>query len=414
MKFVAKARSKARPIDQFCPTLSHSEEGKEWLTQFFDKDKAVATKLLDSLTVITNDELVAGLFTFLKAKMDEYGEVIALFAARENSGDPYFRNKVSRPLSNSSREDVGSEATIAHLCRDLCKKLGPNALNHPSLRTMKEKKCRHIFFIDDFVASGERLRKFFIWFYSNKTVRSWHSFKRIKFHALAYSATSIGIEKSRQLRLEEDILICRKADTASDKWNSLELEGIKELCRDYSTFTSRPFWPLGFESVFSLIVFMHKCPNTSPAILWATNGEKWYGIFSNRPELEVPDLMKYVHDSHALVHSDNILDVGSSQRPVSSLRQSLPESYHGVLRTLRKGCDARVISSLTDIPVYKVSKILTQLERAGWITADRRLTDVGRYVLAQSKPERTRQKPIDGNLDFYYPLSLRSPTSSSS
>ena len=181
---------------------------------------------------------------------------------------------------------VGSEGIISNLCRDIAKST-TDVLNHPSIPEMRSARCRHILCVDDMIGSGFRMIKFVEWLYQNTTVRSWHSLHYISFVACAYSASAIGRGYVAKNRLISNVQIVQSIGEGRSIWTRKQREYFQDLCERYAEFTRKPDWPIGFQNAFTMNIFPHNCPNTTPAILWASKTGSWRGIFAGRPEFYI-------------------------------------------------------------------------------------------------------------------------------
>ena len=103
---------------------------EEWLSQFEESDRSTAKLLLDSILYISNYQLIMGLREIVNGFLKDHAVgPIALFAARENPGEAYWRGNL-RPQSVAGRMPVGSEGIISNLCRDIAKST-TDVPNHP-------------------------------------------------------------------------------------------------------------------------------------------------------------------------------------------------------------------------------------------------------------------------------------------
>jgi hypothetical protein len=113
-------------------SLSSTPEGDSWLCQFDESDRETARLLLDSILYVSNAQLIAGLHGLIKDfRRDKASGPMALFVARENTGELYWRRDL-RPLSVIGRQPVGSEGMLSNLCRDIARS-NSDILDHPSI-----------------------------------------------------------------------------------------------------------------------------------------------------------------------------------------------------------------------------------------------------------------------------------------
>ncbi len=262
----------------------NTNQGRLWLSQFHESDQDIAKLLLEDLLYISNDQLIDGLYnTITSFAQSKKSDIIALFTARENTGERYWRNESKRPLSVSGRLPLGSEGIIAGLCRDISQS-NSKILDHPSIQEMKKSKCRYILIVDDMIGSGTRMEGFVKWLYQNRTIKSWHSLGYINFISCSYAASNIGKNYVLQNKICSDVINYQSVGYGRSIWNNDQKNQIEDLCNRYGSYTSRPSIPLGYKGAFTAIVFTHKCPNTNPVILWSSKTKSWNAIFSARPE----------------------------------------------------------------------------------------------------------------------------------
>lgn len=396
-------------------SLSNTSHGKFWLSQFDESDRAAARLLLDSILYVSNDQLIAGLYDLIKDFLKHHAlGPIALFVARKNTGETYWRAD-SRPLSVAGRRPVGSEGILSNLCRDIASS-NTQILDHPSIREMRNSHCRHILCIDDMVGSGSRMVSFVEWLYRNKTIRSWHSLHYIEFIACAYAASANGQQYVAQANQYSSIRLAQSIGVGRSIWTKDQREQIENICKIYSQYTSRQKWPLGFQDAFTCIIFAHKCPNTNPAILWASKTNAWNAIFPDRPEF-IMDGLTVGRNRH---QQERILNaLGHTRLTKPSFFSKLSDESRQLLTLLSCLAAHRHRESvLSDILELRLPIIRQQIELClmyDWIDAGKRLTHMGKKVLiAARRNECIPTINIEIKNDFYYPQTFRSPLSSPS
>ena len=398
--------------------LSTTAKGQSWLSQFRESDKGVATLLLDSVVYITNEQLISGLRDVILgiAETIKNGS-IALLTARKNTGEPYWSKPAKRPLSVAARRGVGSEGDISHLCRDLAN-AHEDILDNPSLDEMRNSHCHTVICVDDIIGSGRRMTSFVEWLHRNKTIRSWRSLGYTKFIACAYAGSQMGIRAVSQHRLFADRHIVQAVGDGRATWSKVQRDAVIALCDQYTEYTRKDSrWALGFEGAFTLLVFPHKCPNTTPAILWASKTGGWTGIFENRPELTISPA-DFCRAPRA--RQDRILDtLAHTGLTKPSLFGKLDTSSRELLLLL--ACVAKrrfkdwILSDIIEVSLPTLRAMLSKCREMGWINDHNRLTEAGRDALDAAKRNDCLQTDnIAVREDFYYPQTFRSPARSSS
>lgn len=399
--------------------LSETEAGKCWLQQFAQKDIDAAKLLLESLIFVSNNEFIKGIQTLIENFLEQYSGVVALFAAREvdkNSGtnERYFENQSERPISINAHRMVGSEGIITNLCRDLSFSNSSRILDHPSINLMRKKQCRWLLSLDDIIGSGWRMSKFINWLYDDPHIKSWISFGLVNFVSVTYTATSSGIGYVKSKSRNDVIKYCQGSLAGRSTWTDEQKKAVEDLCIRYAKYTSNPQKPLGHEKKFTLTIFQHKCPNTVPAILWASKKNSWFGLFSERPELVLNQWPTKQH------YQDEILrSLGHTQLTTSSLFSKL--NRHSKNLVLLLACLAmrkrneHILSDMLQLSIPEISIMIAKCKEYGWIGSERYLTETGRNVFETAKKNNYLSSiKIEINDEFCYPKTLRSPAGSSS
>lgn len=389
---------------------------RSWLSQFDAADQTTAKLLIDSLLYVSNDHLISGLhdlvFAFVR---DVASGPVAIFAARENTGETYWRRD-SRPLSVPGRQPVGSEGILSNFCRDLAKSV-KGVHDHPSIKQMRKARCRHIICLDDMVGSGSRMVTFAEWLYENKTIRSWHSLNYISFVACTYCTSIVGETKVAQSRLYSSSYQVQSVGNGRSIWTQDQRTAIQDLCQKYAQYTRKPDWPLGFQNAFTAIVFSHKCPNTNPAILWASKRGSWNALFDQRPEFILKGTGR---QDRRLRLQERILNaLGHTRLTRPSLFGRLNTESRQLLVLLsclaaRRYRDT-ILSDILESPLPVIRGQIAQCQSYKWIDDTRHLTQLGKDILVAARRNQCiPSKEIELKEDFYYPITLRSPESSPS
>jgi hypothetical protein len=262
--------------------LSVTPRGSAWLEQFDLRDRDAARTILSELTLVSHNEFERSLTKLIVEETKSLRGKVALFATREyDPKQPYFKKgKLTSAVAEGS--DLGSEARVASLIRNLCRGNQTKFLNHPTISKMRGARCRALFVIDDFIGSGERTSDFISWIWQNSTIRSWHSYHLISFRAIAYSSTAIGARRVAQEKAKPKVCLYRDCPTFYDMpWTRSFRQKILSVIDKYGARTS--FWmdARGYDMTATALVFEHGCPDNCPAILWApqTPSAPWQPLF---------------------------------------------------------------------------------------------------------------------------------------
>ncbi|MBJ7437820.1 MAG: hypothetical protein JHD35_02180 [Sphingopyxis sp.] len=302
------------------------------------------------------------------------------------------------------------------MIRNLAKAYPDKLLNHPSLETLRAKRARAIFVVDDFIGSGKRTKEFITSMWHSPSIMSWHSRRQIKFHAVTYSGTAFGLWAVRALKCAPDVMIARDCPTFDDMpWREETRNAVRLLCDRYGRRTSRPGMRFGFRETMAALVFEHGCPNNAPSILWAPWTEKsgWRPLFPDRAVLPAqasafpPDIL--ARDPVALLS-----DLADNPEHVTMAVSGAPPlgiTTTTVLALVATGVRSRAaLSYATGYSSRACTELLDRCIARGYLTATLRLTAAGRAELAAA-PDRGRRKlqvPPIGE-DDYYPQQLRGP-----
>jgi hypothetical protein len=122
--------------------------GRDWLAQFDYGDRENARRLIDSLTLVSHSEFERALADLILAHAAAVEGPIALYATREmDPARSYFdqaasgagiREKNSQQVDAvASGSDLGSEARVAAMIRNLAKADPKKILNHPGVSGMR-------------------------------------------------------------------------------------------------------------------------------------------------------------------------------------------------------------------------------------------------------------------------------------
>lgn len=397
--------------------LLDADQAIAWLDQFLDRDRIVATRLLESLILVEDSAFKDRLARLIRERVAKAAGCCAIFASREVHPASYFpANPDQRPDAVGGGAGVGSEGPVANLIRDIVRDIGPKALDHPSINIMRATKCREILLVDDLVGTGHRLKKFCNALYGHPTIRSWTSLGFLHFTGIVYAKTLRGERYVLKYSPVRSVIASRTIGSGRRWWSNQDRKEMASLCRGYAPMTTRPGLPLGIGEAFTCVVFQHKCPNTAPAILWAS-GRKWRGMFSDRPGFDFP--VWEVQNHPDLNHQSVLQSVGQHRLSRSDWPKYI--SSGGRLRMMTLAAVAKritkpgILSDILDVEQQLAERSLDECVKAGWLTWEHRLTSAGRIELENAKRlllvEETHP-PLKAN--FYFPKQFRGAKSSSS
>jgi hypothetical protein len=380
--------------------LSETKAAKSWIAQFDETDRETAILILDSLIYVSNEELNNG----LKEKLQEFinyhqKEYIALFAVKDVIEGNYWEANREQLLSS----DIGSEAIISHFCRDISK-TNDFLLNHPSIETMRNKKCKHIIVVNDIVGSGDQTIKFCNWLYNHPTIKSWISLKYIDINVCSYAWAKIGHDNLKRNKIISELLIAQPIESGRSFWSSEDWQKIIDVCNKYSAYTSRKSMPLGYKEVFTFIYFSHKCPNNSPAIIWAPHSKNWKSIFTTRPD--------FILDSKSFFLKFDIKKfLGYLNLTKSILLTSFNEETKIMVVILnffsKKRYSIENISEMLGMPVTGVNKYVEKLFTMNLMDRNYKVTIMGKSLIRSARKTKIIRSELELKDEFYYPKQLR-------
>lgn len=392
---------------------------RAWLGNFADEEQPSARLLLDGLDLVGQDRLQRDLTSLLVDLAATLQSPIALVPVRElHPGQSYFSltNNDARAALLNANSYPGSEALVANIANSLRRATG-NAgafTASPSLRNMRDARCRTVLFVDDFSGSGDRIVKFDAAFRRHPTIRSWLSFGWIKIQVAVFATTTVARSRLETHFGRDSVHIHRMCPTFADRpWGMRERQAIEVLCHKYVTASAKGD-ALGYRRSRGLMAFAHSVPNNIPAILWqgGPRGRGWRSFFLNQ---SVPgDLLELFGDA------------SPEERALDSLRSLRQQRLaEGGWRTAADGRIARVllvlaalsrrpatigrVMSQTGLARLEVLSIIAAARGWGLVGITLRLTDDGLRELAYAKGVTLKDEVIllHGSAEPYYPRSLR-------
>jgi hypothetical protein len=395
--------------------LQLTPRGEAWLRQFDIADLEDAKKLLSALTLVSHSEFERSLTALIMQVADSAGGPIALFATREiDATTPLFENDASCPDAVSGGSDLGSEARVAAIIRNLSRAEPEKYLNHPSVQEMRLAKCRALVCVDDFIGSGERTREFLQAIWKNRSIRSWKSMGIVALHAVAYSATEAGKLLVESMKGKIQVTIERDCPTLGAlPWKNVMRKRIDRLLKIYATRTAYPHDPLGYNNTGAALVFEHGCPDNCPVVFWAPAAPNaaWTSLFPNR---------SVVHSEKSAFPPEiarrdpvvTMIDVGQKRLAASgalSRRGPIGNVILTVLALAAKGIRTRsALSHATGVSALNCGRILDLCVGWKFLNPRLRLTKAGLAELnyAKSFVPGQGEVPMIGENE-YYPKQLR-------
>lgn len=418
--------------------LIHTERGKLWLNQFDPLDQEVASALANNLTLISHNEFERNLTLKMAQVAESISGPVAFFAMREMVprkpvvkarsiheqvyvATPFYQqvktasNEVSIiPLGETA--DIGSEGRVASIIRQFCKRNKEAYLNHPTLECLRSTKCKAIVCVDDFIGSGNRGIDFLDAFWMERSIVSWHSYKLIEFHVIAYSGVEMGINIIGAHKSSPIVHIYRDAPTFNSlPWSKEKREDLFKLCEKYGRRANkrkRHMW-LGYKNTMCALVFEHGCPNNVPAIL-VEETSTWRGLFPNRT---ISDTTFSIFPNEIPRQSQiNILD-DIGQKKLAKSRKLIRRGEIGkimlvILALISKGkCKRSTLCYATGLSNDDCDRYLERCIKWGFVSPQKRITQTGLAELnAAKRIGKVKSERLDKGSDYYFPQQLRKAT----
>lgn len=388
----------------------------QWLRQFDDEDQETAKLLLRRLRCISPNVFSAEVGEMFAVAADTLPNPIAVYAARELDGGPYFTNKKNRPLAVVGNSPVGSEGSAAYLATTLARERPDIFLNHPPIATLKKRKCRTIAVCDDCCGSGKRVFDFITEMLTWKTLKSWLSGGFIRFHVFAFAIS--GDAKKKILtavggRTPGDYVqfhYCQNMAIGAQLWTSKEHREVEALCVKYGKrHHIRNYYWRGFGDQLSTLVFAHSCPNNTPGILWEKT-TSWKPLF---PDRAVPQELRPVFTDEPSEYQQALvlqrLDAGTIATNRLFVRGSQRDrDMLVVLASIRFGCrDEDDMSKKGGVSLRRIRAALFECSSFGLIDDKLQLTKGGREALRLAEQEAATVHAMRRVSQMYFPTQLR-------
>ena len=339
--------------------LSDTESGKKWLATIKPSYEDVAKRLLNNLVLVSNQKLHYGIKRLLFGLPRENRKIpfSAIYVPIEppikkgrhkkgsnlpNYKKPFF-DQNGEPFQLNP-QNVGSEGRLLNFIRNTYKD-NKHYIIWPSLTDLKEKKVRRIILIDDCIGSGERVAKFFRWFFDNRQLKGLCSRKKIKFFVLSYAKTIQGEKKIKKIKRISDCLSCVELTKGRFFWTNEQYREYEQFCKRNFKKNPKAFYTdngIGYGDSFSMIAFEHGIPNNVPSILRNLNlnesdfNHVFIGNVPNLDKESYVDLKKWIKSGifqkqNALIYRF-LLFLRECQSRSTTLRMKQANDYLELIR----------------------------------------------------------------------------------
>jgi len=413
--------------------MNITRESELWLQQFEADELETATELVRRFKFVGAAEFTFDL-THLIANAFGKDEVVALFVEREikskAGGDPikmYDEQELprglglpkrrravgaARPAVQSQRNDkqsVGSEGIVANIVSKLAIRYPKRFLVQPSADAIRKHKPRHIVIVTDFIGSGRRVRRFLSSLWAVRSIRSWNSYKLVKFSICSYSATRKGVIAIEGHPCSAKVRMVAACPTIDSSFAGEAGAAIATLCFKYAPHGSDP---MGYKDTGALMAFAHSCPNNVPAIFRVSSRSptRWNALFESGSTIDLAFELEGGFDKVQL--GLEALDYENIALR-SAFKNASRAQKHVILllAAVRRG--RRHLEQITTITGFGIREIV-QSEQAAidqkLLTPQFRLTSDGFSLLRRLNvpPRTTKILPVE-NQAGYYPSALRVP-----
>jgi hypothetical protein len=412
------------PGDRVVLSPSESDGGRAWLGNFAYEDQPTARLLVDSLRIVTEDELRVGILSKLDELVAILPTPILILPIRDlrdfSSPTGSHHLVVYRDFSPFAdfKSAPGSEVIAANIIRDM---LGirikdPRFLNpSSSLEDLRASRCRALVLVEDYSGSGSQALHYLKSWLRNPTIRSWRSFGWLKIHLVLFAVSSIAAKRLRSSSAIDGLdFVEPAAEFANADWTKTELQSVIKLCTQYTEPTGpRRGEALGFAASKGLFVMQHTVPDNLPAIFVQHVGlgrRTWAPLFPNR--IFPHSLQEQIAGYRPRNEFELSLDKLHDRRLAEALlrRPTGPDLPHLMMLALIAGhsSDDEMIASELATSTINIRKLGKALYAWGLIDRHRHLTDEGWLAL-----RRARMKPrhvtfeLKENESLYYPQRLR-------
>lgn len=365
-----------------------------WLNQFDIPDMYLAEHMLRRIRYVGFEEFETWLQASVRGLLDEIaakdGRVaVAIFPVAKP-----FIHKFNKDKEEKRPND--SAGRIAHSLKNLERDLPKYVELTPRLESMREKRIRHIIFVDDFVGTGDRFTS--SWRSTvPASVKSWCSRGWCKVWFIAFAAQEMGLRRiARKVQQLPPSQI--RVNLTIGKSFFLESKSMQFVLEKYGERLGGKKQFFGYGGMASPVIFQYGCPNNVPLIFWKRPSNasrvKWRPLFPDRSvaaelyPLFSAELTREAMPEELWMAGHHQLALNVLNR-ISQYKES--HQYLLVLGLLSKGRDIDKIKNTMVLSDDEFNALLDELRHGGLIDESNAVTRFGRDVIARA----TRPKKMD-------------------
>lgn len=405
--------------------LSETDAAMDWIAQFKAVDQRFAAALLDEMRLVTHAEFWEGLRALVLSRAEAIDGPVGLYTEREVAwNSKLFDESESmprrasgpgpRPVSplRTKGPEVGSEGVIANFVTELCRERPEKFRSHPGPDEIREVRLRAFFLVTDFIGSGGHAREYLEAAWKVSSVKSWRSFRWLRFEVLAYADVYAGRRRVESHRSKPTVSTVMPCPTIVDAFGDKAKE-ICRLCWSYDPVKRDREESLGYGGAGALIAFAHGCPNNAPRILHRSRKGRWRPLFPGRVTARTRSIFGDRRDATTLAKRlERLGETRLASGDWLARAGSDGRNLVAVLVAVRRG--PRLDDTIARRTGLTVPEVRVYVERAvalAWVDGQRRMTDAGMRVLIGLRSyQEPSTLPLPSEPDEpYYPTSLRAP-----
>lgn len=410
------------------PRLSRTPSATEWLKQFRAADQQVAASLLDSLVLLSDDDVASSIrATLRKLAQTRKGirRKVALYSEREFAEASLFKSEQrpgrdgilrARAVGNTGppavkplrgRTRVGSEGLIASLVSQAVEASRAICLNNPGPDRIRRNHVGLIVIVTDFLGSGTRVGTMVDKFVKVPSVRAWLSNGWVRFAVVAAAGTAAGIRAAENHRVAPSLLVTYAVPTLSSFPDRSLVSKWRWLMGHYGPRRARGAGPEGYGDGGALVAFSHRVPNNTPLLLHQ-GARDWSPLFVGPPS----DDLRAAFGMAPL--GARVKSAAAAAAPTPLSDDLTPEEGRMVvvLRAIRGRWRAGQEIEFAERTGLTVTEVLDAKDLAltgDLLTAQGRLTEDGQKLARAGMAQERRRPDIPTRAGMYYPQALRAP-----